>query len=102
MRSNRLIVVAYASRGARLWVASRAVLAVVLLYSQVDPVRLTRTAAIEVILLSVAAGFVEIRARHERALLANLAIRPSLLAYLFAAPAFVGEAAMRVMGLSLP
>lgn len=96
MLPNRLIVRAYATRGALLWVGTRAALSGVFLHGGVDPSRLSSVAIGEAVVLSIVVCFVETYRRHERALLGNLAVRPVTLAVLFAIPAILGEVAIRV------
>lgn len=94
MRPNRLVVRAYLSRGARLWLATRAMLAAVFLLAGSNPLRLSAAVVLEVILLSVVVSFLNTHRHRERALLGNLGVRPFMLAILFAGPALIGEAAL--------
>lgn len=96
MRSDPLIVRAYLARGTRLWVITRALLIVAFLFASADPFRLSAVELVGVITLSAALGFLETRRHRERALLGNLGVSPLLLGGLFAAPAFVGEVAIRL------
>jgi hypothetical protein len=101
MRPNRLIVRAYLSRGARLWLVARALLSAVFLLAGTNPVQLSAAAVVEVILLSVVLSFVETHRRRERAFLANLGVGPLVLGALFAGPAMIGEVALRLGGAAL-
>ena len=98
MRPNRLIVQAYLSRGARLWLIVRAMLSGVFLLAGTNPVRLSALVGVEIVLLTGAVSFLEIRRRRERALLANLGVRPLVCGALSAAPALIGELALRAGG----
>ena len=95
---NRLIVTAYLARAALLWLLARAALGIVLLFGGFDPIRLLPIARMEVVLLSVAIGFLDVRRRHEFVLLGNLGVRRRVLALLFAIPAIVADV---VLGLVL-
>ncbi|MEO7043431.1 MAG: hypothetical protein ABI035_14305 [Gemmatimonadaceae bacterium] len=96
---NRLIVRTYATRGALLWVATRAILIAIFLRGGFDPFQLSAAAMGGVVLLSVVVCFLETYRRHERALLGNLAVRPVTLIVLFATPALLGEVAIRIVRL---
>jgi hypothetical protein len=96
MRTNTVFVMAYLGRGAALWVAARAVVTAVLFVGRADPFTLSAGATVAMILTTVAAGLFDTYRSGERTLLANLAVSPSLLCALFAAPAIVGEGAIRL------
>jgi hypothetical protein len=96
MRPDRLIVRAYVTRAVKLWLLSRILITVVFVFGSVDPLRLSVAAVLEVVLVVVAIGFLDIRRHHERALLDNLAVSPLTLVALFAGPALVGEIVVRV------
>lgn len=98
MRPNRLIVRAYLSRTARLWLGARALLCGVSLLAGMNPVPLSAGAAVEIVLLSVGLSVLETHRRRERALLSNLGIGPFALGALFVAPAMIGELALHVGG----
>jgi hypothetical protein len=100
MRPNRLIVRAYLSRGARLWLLTRLLLSGVFLLAGTTPVPLSAAVGVEFILLNVAVSVLETRRRRERAFLANLGLRPLILGALFAGPAMIGEVALRVGGVA--
>lgn len=101
MRPNRLVVRAYLSRGARLWLVTRAMLSGVFLLAGTNPVQLSAAVVVAIILLSVVLGFLETHRRRERAFLANLGVRPLVLGALFAGPAMIGEVALRLGGAAL-
>jgi hypothetical protein len=101
MRPNRLIVRAYLSRGARLWLIIRVALSGVFLLAGTNPIQLSAGAAIEIIVLSVVVSFLETRRCRERAFLANLGIGPLMLVALFAGPAMIGELALHIGGRAL-
>ena len=99
MHPNQLVVRAYLFRGARFWLALRALLTGAFLLAGADPLRLPATAIIEIIAMNVALCFLDTRRLRERALLANMGIRALDLGVLFAGPALVGELVLR-LGLS--
>ena len=101
MRPNRLVVRAYLSRGARLWLVTRAMLSGVFLLAGTNPVQLSAAVVVAIILLSVVLGFLETHRRREGAFLANLGVRPLVLGALFAGPAMIGEVALRLGGAAL-
>ena len=101
MRPNSLIVRAYLSRGARLWLAIRVTLSGVLLLAGANPIQLSAAAVVEIVFLSVVVSLLETQRRRERALLANLGVRPLLLGALFAGPALIGEVALQLAGAAL-
>ena len=96
-----LLARAYVSRGARLWLITRALVSGAFLYLGTNPLRLSAVAVGGIVVLSVVLGFVETYGRRERVFLANLALRPIFLSALFAAPAMIGEVALRVVGAAL-
>ncbi len=55
-------------------------------------------ATVEVVVLSVVVCFVETNRNRERALLANMGVRPVAVGALFAVPALVGEIVLRAVG----
>lgn len=101
MRPNRLIVRAYLGRGLGLWLAVRAVGTAVLLVGRVNPMRLPVASSIQLVAFAVGVCFLETHRQRERALLGNLGVRPASLAVIFALPAIVGEAAIRMAALAL-
>ncbi|MGH7670608.1 MAG: hypothetical protein ACRENQ_14075 [Gemmatimonadaceae bacterium] len=96
MRTDPAIIWAYSARGARLWLGTRAIVIAVLMLGGADPFELTAGTVIVMVGLSIAVGFVDTYRHGERMLLANLAVSPLLLGALFAVPAIVGEAALRL------
>jgi hypothetical protein len=96
MRTDPLIVRAYLTRGAKLWLLARALLTLGFMQAAIDPFRLSAVAFVTVVVLSVALGFLEIRRHRERALLGNLGVSPFMLGALFTGPALVGEIAIRL------
>lgn len=63
--------------------------------AQLEPLPLSFGSVIEVILLCTAVGFLDIRRRHERALLSNLGLGNVSIAVLFIIPAILGEVILR-------
>ncbi|MEO7456916.1 MAG: hypothetical protein ABIY52_11690 [Gemmatimonadaceae bacterium] len=51
-----------------------------------------------IVLLSVGVSLLETHLRRERAFLGNLGVRPLVIGLLFAAPALIGELAIRAGG----
>lgn len=96
MVPNTLVVSAYLRRGLLLWVVIRAAITFVLLIAGADIRKLSTTALVEVILLIVVLGWLEILRHRERTLLSNLGISPIVLSILLAVPAMLGEAALRI------
>jgi hypothetical protein len=66
-----------------------------------DPLRFTFGASVVVVGLSIAVGFVEIGLRREWALLGNLSVSPLVLGCIFAGPAAVGEALLKLLAATL-
>jgi hypothetical protein len=97
MRPNRLIVRTYLGRGLGLWLAVRAVGTAVLLVGHVNPMRLPVASSIQLVAFAVGVCFLETHRQRERALLGNLGVRAGTLAVVFAVPAIVGEAAIRIV-----
>lgn len=95
MLPNLLVTRAYVVRGLWLWVGVRAVAAAVFATAELEPLPLSAGAVIQVILLCVIVGFVDIRRRHERALLGNLGLGNAAMTLLFVAPAIFGEIILR-------
>lgn len=98
MRPNALIMRAYLIRGALLWVVARAAITAALVLAGADALILSATALVETILLIVALGWIETGRRREHDLLANLAVSPLILSFLFAVPALLGEFVLRFGG----
>ena len=101
MRPNRVIVRAYLVRGLWLWLSVRAVATAVLLLGRVDPVHLPLASQFQIAAFAVGACFLETHRQRERALLGNLGVRAGALATIFAVPAILGEATIRLAVLSL-
>jgi len=91
MWPTRLIATAYLARGAGLWLAARLIVAIVLLFGSQDPIRFSAATSAGMIVLSTAAGFLDVHRRRESALLGNLAVSDVALAPLFILPALLGE-----------
>jgi hypothetical protein len=101
MRPHSLVIRTYAARGAWLWIAIRSLLTCAILLGGGDPTRVTAMIAMGIVLTSIGAGFIDTLRRRERALLRNLALTPAFLALIFAGPAIVGEAAIRIVRAAL-
>ncbi len=86
----------YATRGAFLWAGSRALLSCLLLVARVNPMELSVAATMTMVVGTVALGYADLSRRHERILLANLAITHGMLVTFFAVPALLGEIIVRV------
>jgi hypothetical protein len=93
MRPNALVARAYLARGAWLWLATRLLVMLAFLWADLDPLQLSLGIALQVIVLSVVAGFLDVHRRRERALLGNLGIGSRPLGAMFLAPAVAGEVA---------
>ena len=98
MRPNPLLVRAYVVRGAWLWLGTRAILAIVLLFAGGRPLDLGGRGDLLTVALAVGLSFLETHLRGERLLLANLGVHPAMLGVLFAVPALAGEI---VLGLAM-
>ena len=101
MLRNRLILRSYLFRGAQLWLITRMLLTGVFLLAGTNPLEVSSSAGVEIILLSVALGFLETRRRRESVFLANLGVRPLMLGAWFASPAVIGEIAVHLGGIGL-
>lgn len=95
MQTNSLVVRAYVVRGARLWLVTRALLAAVFFFGQADPIRTPTLGAALIILSVVGVSVLETHQRGEFVFLANLGVRPGMIAAMFAAPATVAEVALQ-------
>ena len=84
-----------------MWLAIRVTLSGVLLLAGANPIQLSAAAVVEIVFLSVVVSLLETHRRRERALLANLGVRPLLLGALFAGPALIGEVALQLAGAAL-
>jgi hypothetical protein len=67
-------------------------------FAGANPLKLSGDTLLVVFLLTIAVGFIEVSRRREWALLGNLGVSPVVLGCIFAAPAMVGEAILRVLG----
>lgn len=101
MPSSQLVFESYLSRGARLWLLTRATITAVLLLAGGDPLRLPVTVMVGLIMLTVAVCFIDTYRHRERALLGNLGVNPLLLLAMFTGPALLGEFAVRMFGAAL-
>lgn len=95
IRPNRILAVAYLSRGARLWLLIRIAATVVLVMAGADPLRLSGAVVTALIVLSVTVSFLDTYRHREHALLGNLAVSPLTLCILLTLPALAGELAIR-------
>jgi hypothetical protein len=98
MRPDRFIVVNFASRGVRLWVGTRLLGSAVVGLAGMNPLFLGFWSSCLFVAVCLALGLADIRRRHERALLANLAVPPLANVAFFAIPAFIGESAIAAIG----
>jgi hypothetical protein len=96
MVPNTLVANAYLRRGLLLWLLLRAVITSVLFIAGAEIWQLSATALVEVVLLTVLLGWLEILRHRERTLLNNLGVSPLILSSLFAVPAMLGEAMLRI------
>lgn len=96
MVPSTLVTNAYLRRGLLLWLVIRAALTCVLWIAGDEVWQLSAIALVEVVLLIVALGWLETLRHRERALLGNLGVSPLLLSALFAVPAMLGEAMLRI------
>jgi len=95
MRAHWPYLQAYLVRGATCWLAAHAVVAAVAWFGGLPALPLSASAAFEMVVASVALGFVDALRRREMALIGNLAIHPVVLAGALATPAIVGELILR-------
>jgi hypothetical protein len=93
---SRLVTQAYLARGARFWIATRALVSLFLMFAGSNPFDTSVGSSIEIALLSVALCFLDTRRRREDVLLGNLGLTRAVLAALFAIPAIVGEIAILI------
>jgi hypothetical protein len=96
MVPNTLVASAYLRRGLLLWLVTRAAITSVLLIAGADIRKFSTTALVEVVLLIVVLGWFEILRHRERTLLGNLGVSPLVISILFAVPAMLGEAMLRI------
>lgn len=67
-----------------------------LLLADADALKLSKPSLVAIVLLILALGWIETRRRRESVLLGNLGVSPLVLSIFFAAPAILGELALRV------
>ncbi len=91
MLPNRALVFIYMRRHFRLWALLRVGLSGVFLLARIDPLPVTPGTMCAVVALCAAVSGVELRIRHERALLGNLGVNSMALGMLLIAPPLVGE-----------
>jgi hypothetical protein len=94
MRPDNLIVMYLAGRGMRLWGVARALCSAVVALAGANPLHLGFPSSALIVGACVALGLADIRRRHERVLLANLAVPGVARAAFFAVLAFMGESAV--------
>jgi hypothetical protein len=97
MLPSRLVTQAYAARGTRLWIATRALISVVFFFAKINPFDMSAGSSIEIVLVSVALCFLDTRRRREDVLLGNLGVTRPVLGVLFAIPAILGEIAIAIV-----
>lgn len=98
MLPNRLLVSTYVGRHLRLWALIRIGLSGVFLLAGTDPLRVTPWTLCAIVALCVAVSIVELRRRHERALLGNLGVDALALGVLLIVPPLAGELVVRALG----
>jgi hypothetical protein len=96
MRPHPELVRTYLARGAKLWLATRAMVSVVFLYGHANPVELTPMATGLMVLSAVFVSCADTHRHGERALLGNLGLETPLLVAIFAVPAVLGEIAIKL------
>ena len=87
----------YFARGASLWLVARVLGSVAVALAGGDPLHLTFGATLLIIAASVLIGVADMRRRHERALLENLAVSTGMRVAFFAIPALAGEISIGVV-----
>lgn len=97
---NALLVRAYLRRGVGLWVASRVLLAMVLAFAELEPIRLSTAGSIQLVLVTALVAWVDLHRRKERALLGNLGVSRAFIVAICALPAAVGETILALSGLA--
>ena len=96
MRPHPQLVRTYFARGAKLWLTTRAMVSIVLLYGHTNPVELTPAATVLMVLSGVFVSCADTYRHGERALLGNLGLRTPVLVGIFAVPAIAGEIAIKL------
>jgi hypothetical protein len=97
MRPPRLIVRAYLVRAAAVWLTTRLVVSVVFAFGGENPFTIPVTGLFWLVVFSTALTLFDVRRRHERILIGNLAISPAFIATLATIPAAAGETLLRVV-----
>lgn len=100
MLPNRLVVRAYATRGFTLWFLVRLVISALLVMARENPLRVSPSAVLYIVVIVGVAGFADLKRRHELALLGNLGVSRGYLVAFFAVPAIAGE--MLILLASVP
>jgi hypothetical protein len=98
MLPNRVLVSTYVGRHLRLWALLRIGLSGVFLLVGTDPLRVTPGTLCAIVALCAAVSVVELRRRHERALLDNLGVDVVARGVLLIAPPLAGELVVRGLG----
>jgi len=91
MRPNPLIIRAFLTRGAWLWIGARLLASAVIALAGTNPLDFSLMASLLIVGVSTALGAVDVVRRHERALLENLGVSRMMLLAFFAGPAALGE-----------
>lgn len=94
MRPSPLLTRTLLLRAATTWTLARLFASAALLLASINPLRLEPAQVAVMIGASLALGLVDVRRRHERALLENLAVTRTMLVLLFVGPALIGELAI--------
>ncbi|MEP6492200.1 MAG: hypothetical protein ABJF01_05960 [bacterium] len=97
MRPNPLIARAYLARGARLWFGVRVLGSAAIAFGGMSPLHLTFGATMLIVTASVALGLVDMRRRHERALLENLGVTRITCVAFTVVPALLGEVSISLL-----
>jgi hypothetical protein len=97
MRPTPLVLRTYLSRGALCWFGTHCVATPLLLLGGLDAFRLSAGAIVDLILVSVVVSSLATIRHRERTLLGNLAVHPIWIGVAFAAPALIGEGAIRAL-----
>lgn len=98
MLPNRLLVSTYVGRHLRLWALVRIGLSGVFLLAGTDPLHVTPWTLCTIVALCAAVSVVELRRRHEYALLGNLGVDAIALGVLLIVPPLAGELVVRGLG----
>jgi len=98
MQIPPLLMRALVLRAFGIWIGIRAIVAAILLVARMDPIRLGPASVGEVVLLCIVVCTLDSLRRRERALFANLGIRPAVLVMIFAVPSAIGEGIIGALG----